>query len=115
MCPDQLVEWDGVLRVAVPDLETWAGRGRGALQGEGVNWPARLGAHCRYLADTMRGGELYDLWLRTGHSSPQEWEEFLCEGEGVFGDCLEEKRGWPGEADCAVSSLIMGSPAQHCQ
>jgi hypothetical protein len=37
----------------------------------------------------MRGLELYDLWLRAGHRHPASWIEFLCEGEGVFGDCIQ--------------------------
>ena len=47
----------------------------------------------------MKGIEIYDLWLRTGHRDPLEWIEFMCEGEGPFGDCLENKNidSWPGE------------------
>ena len=46
----------------------------------------------------MRGIEIYDLWLRTGHGDPLDWIEFMCEGEGPFGDCLENKNldTWPG-------------------
>jgi hypothetical protein len=43
----------------------------------------------RYLVERMRGLELYDLWLRAGHRHPASWIEFLCEGEGVFGDCIQ--------------------------
>ena len=47
----------------------------------------------------MPGLEIYDLWLRTGHSDPMEWVEFMCEGEGVFGDCndVRHPNQWPGE------------------
>ena len=47
----------------------------------------------------MKGIEIYDLWLRTGHGDPLEWLEFMCEGDGPFGDCLENKLvdAWPGE------------------
>jgi hypothetical protein len=47
-------------------------------------WSSRF----RYLVERMKGLELYDLWLRAGHRHPASWVEFLCEGEGVFGDCL---------------------------
>ena len=52
------------------------------------------------MADLMKGIEIYDLWLRTGHRDPLEWIEFMCEGDGPFGDCLENKvmqDVWPGE------------------
>ena len=47
----------------------------------------------------MKGIEIYDLWLRTGHRDPLEWIEFMCEGEGPFGDCTEGKSldTWPAE------------------
>ena len=53
----------------------------------------------RYLVERMKGLELYDLWLRAGHRHPASWLEFLCEGEGVFGDCIQETfhpAHWPG-------------------
>merc|ERR1719228_980232 len=95
----ELIEWEGHLRLAVPPLETWEHRGRPALSGEGVHWPERMSKHCVFMADKMRGVEIYDLWLRTGHRDPLEWVEFMCEGEGVFGDCLEEfgPDNWPAE------------------
>ena len=48
----------------------------------------------------MSGIEIYDLWLRTGHTDPLDWVEFMCEGEGPFGDCTEGKSldMWPAEA-----------------
>ena len=30
----------------------------------------------------MHGIEIYDLWLRTGHSDPLDWIEFMCEAGG---------------------------------
>ena len=47
----------------------------------------------------MSGIEIYDLWLRTGHTDPLDWVEFMCEGEGPFGDCTEGKSldTWPAE------------------
>ena len=75
-------------------------RGRVALnQGVGVNWPERMGKHCHYFAGQMKGYEIYDLWLRTGHRGSHDWVEFMCEGEGVFADCLEEISvdSWPAE------------------
>ena len=95
----ELIEWEGYLRLAVPPLETWEQRGRPALHGEAIHWPERMAKHCHYMADKMKGFEIYDLWLRTGHRDPVEWLEFMCEGEGVFGDCLEEigPDNWPAE------------------
>eukprot|EP00092_Neocalanus_flemingeri_P014149 GFUD01015263.1.p1 GENE.GFUD01015263.1~~GFUD01015263.1.p1 ORF type:complete len:258 (+),score=61.47 GFUD01015263.1:103-774(+) len=95
----ELIEWEGYLRLAVPPLETWEQRGRPALSGEGIHWPERMAKHCHHMADKMKGIEIYDLWLRTGHSDPAEWFEFLCEGEGVFGDCLVDigPDSWPAE------------------
>ena len=45
----------------------------------------------------MSGIEIYDLLLRPGHSDPLDWVEFMCEGEGPFGDCAEGKSldTWP--------------------
>ena len=95
----ELIEWEGYVRLAVPPLETWDQRGRPALSGEGINWPERMAKHCHYFADNMKGLEIYDLWLRTGHSDPAEWVEFMCEGEGPFADCLGEisQDSWPAE------------------
>ena len=52
----------------------------------------------------MPGLEIYELWLRTGWADPADWVEFLCEGEGVFGDCETPNTGslsghWPGEIE----------------
>lgn len=50
----------------------------------------------------MPGLEIYELWLRTGWADPGDWLEFLCEGEGVFGDCttsLSMSQHWPGEGE----------------
>ena len=60
----------------------------------------------------MPGLEIYELWLRTGWGDPADWVEFLCEGEGVFGDC-EANTGslsvvWPGEEGEQCSE-------DHCQ
>ena len=95
----ELVEYEGYVRLATPPLETWDMRGRPALGGEGVHWPERMAKHCHYFAGKMKGIEIYDLWLRTGHSDTAEWVEFLCEGEGVFADCLSDisADSWPAE------------------
>ena len=62
-------------------------------EGGSVDWPGRVTNYCRFLADKLKGLEMYDMWLRTGHADHHQWTEFLCEGEGVFSDCLEEW-GW---------------------
>ena len=88
-----------------------------------MNWAGRISDHCQYLAGQQRmdAAELYDLWLRylqlvpavpvcalcrAGHRHPKEWMEFLCEGEGVFGDCLEDVplHHWPGSEGPQASS-----------
>ena len=48
----QLVEMGGELRLASPNLETWAARDRPALQ-DTVQWPVRVEQHCRYIADKV--------------------------------------------------------------
>jgi hypothetical protein len=57
----------------------------------------------RYLVERMRGLELYDLWLRAGHRHPASWIEFLCEGEGVFGDCIQ---AWKRKSRGSSSQLL---------
>ena len=116
---------DGHQRISFPNLETSAGQGMPALQGEDVDWPQRMATHCQYMADTvtrppspscystvtqMPGLQIYDLWLRTGHGDPADWLEFLCEGEGVFGDCNEEvsPHHWPGEVISSHTSVTLG-------
>ena len=95
----ELIECEGYTRLALPPLQTWDLRGRPALGGEGINWPERMAKHCHYFGNNMKGIEIYDLWLRTGHRDPAEWVEFMCEGEGVFADCLGEisADSWPAE------------------
>ena len=58
----------------------------------------------------MPGLEIYELWLRTGWADPEDWLEFLCEGEGVFGDCNEEvsPHHWPGEVISSHTSVTLG-------
>ena len=66
----------------------------------------------------MPGLEIYELWLRTGWADPEDWLEFLCEGEGVFGDCtstststststggLAQSQLWPGEGQADSVTL----------
>ena len=51
-----LVEYDGSLRLASPNLETWAASGRPALSSlhsEAVDWPVRVERHCQYIANTV--------------------------------------------------------------
>ena len=52
-----LVEWDGYLRLASPNLETWAAydglRPLSSLHSEAVNWPVRMERHCQYMADKV--------------------------------------------------------------
>ena len=70
----------------------------------------------------MPGPEIYELWLRTGWADPGDWLEFLCEGEGVFGDCNTDRGtgglalSWPGETDtcgpaCDSQSLTLNHQA----
>ena len=54
-----LVEWDGYLRLASPNLETWAAHdglrpALSSLHSEAVDWPVRLEKHCKYIADKVR-------------------------------------------------------------
>jgi len=95
----ELVEWEGKARLAHPHLETWEKRGVPHLQGQGMHWAGRVSDHCHYLIGHQRmdAAELYDLWLRAGYRATEEWVKFLCEGEGVFADCLEElpMHAWP--------------------
>lgn len=56
-----------------------------------VNWPQRIKNHCIYLtADRLHETEAYDLWLRTSAGQLRTFEDFLCFGEKVFGDCVED-------------------------
>ena len=53
-----LVEWDRYLRLASPNLETWAAHdglrpGLGSLHTEAVDWPVRMEKHCKYIADKV--------------------------------------------------------------
>jgi len=80
--------------------------------GEGIDWSKRLANHCRYIAsDILKGLEVYDFWLRTGHRDPIEYAEFLCEGEGAFGDCNHhELHGldlWPGEESVLIDKRYL--------
>ena len=45
---------------------------------------------------------VHDTTLR----DPAAWLEFLCEGEGVFGDCVmdDPPTQWPGEGEGVVMS-----------
>ena len=67
----------------------------------------------------MSGIEIYDLWLRTGHSDPLDWLEFMCEGEGPFGDCTESRSldTWPAEVcedkEKCESSVTLNNPLKH--
>ena len=56
-----------------------------------INWPQRIKNHCVYLTtERLRETEAYDLWLRTSAGQLRTFEDFLCFGEKVFGDCVEE-------------------------
>ncbi|XP_023330523.1 uncharacterized protein LOC111702939 isoform X2 [Eurytemora carolleeae] len=92
----ELIEWNGEYRLSLPILETWK-QGKPAQSEK--DWTDRVSSHCRFLLDKMKGLELYDLWLRAGHRHPASWIEFMCEGEGVFGDCIQDDDGtdWPWE------------------
>merc|ERR1712026_16405 len=102
-----LVEVEGYQRLSLPNLETWSLNPRPSLAQPGVDWPQRVATHCRYMADKMPGLEIYDLWLRTGWGDPLDWVEFLCEGEGVFGDCNTgaQLQHWPGELTVTTNQI----------
>ena len=56
-----------------------------------TNWPQRIKNHCIYLTnDRLHEEETYDIWLRTSAGQLRTFEDFLCFGEKVFGDCVEE-------------------------
>ena len=56
-----------------------------------INWPQRMKNHCIYLTnDRLHKEETYDIWLRTSAGQLRTFEDFLCFGENVFGDCVEE-------------------------
>jgi len=103
--------WDGVERLSAPFLETWK---VGVKVDTHKDWTAKVASHCRYLLDKMKGMELYDLWLRTGHRDPESWIEFLCDGEGVFGDCIMEDDGsdWPWEIHTHSDSKEINLPLE---
>lgn len=65
---------------------------RGSTAEAKVDWPQRIENHCRYLVmERLRSKEVYEMWLRTSAASYQDFntfEQFLCFGEYVFGDCL---------------------------
>ena len=72
-----LVEWDRYLRLASPNLETWAAHdglrpGLGSLHTEAMDWPVRMEKHCKYIADKVR----YWLSLLRYHLSiiSDEWD-----------------------------------------
>ena len=55
-----------------------------------TDWPQRLKNHCIYITtDRLHEAEAYDLWLRTSAGQLRTFEDFLCFGEHVFGDCVE--------------------------
>ena len=67
-----------------------------------MDWAQRLKNHCRFLAEKLKGIEIYDMWLRTSANSPEGFEQFLCFGEGIYGDCtkwLDNKEKWPAGED----------------
>ncbi len=75
-------------------LETWArlSRSPGLREPDGADWPLRMRNHCRFLAEKMDGAAAaYDLWLRSaaGPHRQEDFEDFLCYGDGVFADCNE--------------------------
>ena len=55
-----------------------------------TDWPQRIKNHCIYITtDRLHETEAYDLWLRTSAGQLRTFEDFLCFGEHVFGDCVE--------------------------
>ena len=46
-----------------------------------MHWAGRVSDHCHYLIGQQRmdAAELYDLWLRAGYRTTEEWVKFLCE------------------------------------
>lgn len=58
-----------------------------------VDWPQRLRNHCRHYVDQLKGRDVYEMWLRTSAgmaNTGHGFEQFMCFGEGVYGDCVEE-------------------------
>ena len=71
-----LVEWDRYLRLASPNLETWAAHdglrpGLGSLHTEAVDWPVRMEKHCKYIADKV--GYQLSLLRHDQIIIPDEW------------------------------------------
>ena len=71
----QLVEMGGELRLASPNLETWAAHdglrpGLGSLHTEAVDWPVRMEKHCKYIADKVSYCSNYCVMIRI---IPDEW------------------------------------------
>ena len=70
-----------------------------------INWPQRIKNHCIYLTnDRLHEEETYDIWLRTSAGQLRTFEDFLCFGEKVFGDCVEEM-----EEDITISDASLSS------
>lgn len=70
-----------------------------------TDWPQRLKNHCIYITtDRLHEAEAYDLWLRTSAGQLRTFEDFLCFGEHVFGDCVE-----PLENDIVKNSHVFSS------
>ena len=70
-----LVEWDGYLRLASPNLETWAAYDGlrplstlSSLHSEAVNWPVRMERHCQYMADKVSGITQHKYAVKTDSS-----------------------------------------------
>ena len=75
-------------------------------------WSKRLRNHCKYIADHLKGRDMYDMWLKTATGIDKKYfEHFLCFGEGVFGDCVDRDRvfgddgimSWPAGDDPATN------------
>ena len=70
-----------------------------------INWPQRIKNHCIYLTnDRLHEEETYDIWLRTSAGQLRTFEDFLCFGEKVFGDCVEEMEEDITISDASISS-----------
>ena len=89
-------------RLAAPGLDTWKTFSmRDANQDDqSPFWEQRMKNHCRFFADGLGGGEIYDMWLRVSAGPVGDpFESFLCYGEGIYSDCLQwipYEDEWPG-------------------
>ncbi|KAK3091920.1 hypothetical protein FSP39_023738 [Pinctada imbricata] len=76
-------EIDGVKRLTGPGTET--ADAPGIMQGGG-RWPNRLRGMCNAYV-----GELEEFPIYQGYLQDKTLIRFLCEGEGILGECLKNK------------------------